>query len=96
MDDPRLETKGINFILGVKQKNDGKVNSHKWFFQGVCNYLKPDFTLQLDVGTKTDDYAIVKLFKHMSNNPDCGGCCGEIEVDIRAESYNQSFVVQAA
>ena len=22
----------INFIFGVKHRNDGKINSHKWFF----------------------------------------------------------------
>jgi chitin synthase len=64
----------------VKQRNDGKINSHKWFFQGICKYLKPEFTLMLDIGTRPGDYAIAKLFKYMLFHKNCGGCCGEIEV----------------
>ena len=36
----------------------------------------------LDVGTRADDNAILKLYKYMTINPLCGGCCGEIEVDL--------------
>ena len=36
----------------------------------------------LDCGTQADDYAIQKLFKYMCENQTCGGCCGEIEVDL--------------
>lgn len=28
----QLKGKRINFIFGLKQRNDGKINSHKWFF----------------------------------------------------------------
>lgn len=69
----------------IKQRNDGKINSHKWFFQGMCKYLKPDFTLMLDIGTRPDHYAIQKLYKYMLNNPRAGGVCGEIEVDMSLE-----------
>jgi len=36
----------------------------------------------LDCGTCAEDYAILKLFKYMEVHPKCGGCCGEIEVDL--------------
>ena len=26
----------INFCFALKQRNDGKINSHKWFYQGIC------------------------------------------------------------
>lgn len=26
----------INFAFALKQRNDGKINSHKWFYQGIC------------------------------------------------------------
>jgi len=55
----------INFIFALKQRNDGKINSHKWFFQGICKYLKPEYCLMLDIGTRADDYAISKLYKYM-------------------------------
>jgi cellulose synthase/poly-beta-1,6-N-acetylglucosamine synthase-like glycosyltransferase len=36
----------------------------------------------LDIGTRPDDYAVYKLYKYMKHAKLCGGCCGEIEVDI--------------
>lgn len=53
-----LTGRRINFMLAVKHRNDGKINSHKWFFQSVCKYLKPQYTLMLDIGTRPDNYAI--------------------------------------
>lgn len=84
-------------MFGVKHRNDGKINSHKWFFQGICKYLKPDFTLMLDIGTQPQEYSLVKLYQHMLNNPRTGGCCGEIEVDLNGQDVlSSSYVVQAA
>ena len=34
----------INFIFGVKHENAGKIESHLWFFRGLCNYIKPKYT----------------------------------------------------
>jgi len=50
----------------------------------------------LDVGTKADDYAISKLFNYMQVNPTCGGCCGEIEVELTEDMDFGSFFVGAA
>ena len=40
----------------------------------------------LDIGTRADDYALLKLYNHMRADPECGGCCGEIEVDLSANN----------
>ena len=32
LNDPLIESKRISFIFAVKHRNDGKINSHKWFF----------------------------------------------------------------
>ena len=53
----------------VKQRNDGKVNSHRWFFQAVRKYLKSKYTLMLDIGTKPDNNAVQKLYQFMECNP---------------------------
>ena len=51
----------------------------------------------LDIGTKADDYAITKLMKYMVNNDNCGGCCGEIEVDFSTHgNFDLSYCVKAA
>ncbi len=30
--DDILKSRRINFVFAVKQRNDGKINSHKWFY----------------------------------------------------------------
>ena len=53
--------------------------------------------MMLDIGTRPNDYAIARLYKYMSNNPNCGGCCGEIEVDFSTQDgLNLSYFVKAA
>jgi len=50
--------------------------------------------MMLDIGTRADDYAIAKLYKYMLNNPNCGGCCGEIEVDLfNHEEFDWSYLI---
>lgn len=86
--DDMLKGRRVHICFGVKHRNDGKINSHKWFFQGICKYLKPQFCLMLDIGTRPDDYALLKLYAHMRNDPKCGGCCGEIQVDLSDTNEN--------
>ena len=63
-----LKGRRINFMFCVKQRNDGKINSHKWFFQGICKFLKPKFCFLLDIGTRPDHYAVQKLYQYMIRN----------------------------
>lgn len=42
----------------------------------------------LDIGTRPDHYALLKLYTHMKADPNCGGCCGEIEVDLGDSNEN--------
>lgn len=98
LEDDILKGRRMHISFAVKHRNDGKINSHKWFFQGICKYLKPELCLMLDIGTRMDDYALIKLYAHMKADENCGGCCGEIEVDL--DSNNEgglgTFLLQAA
>lgn len=49
----------------------------------------------LDIGTKADEYAIAKLYKYMSLQPTCGGCCGEIEVDLTEYKSFSKYCIRA-
>ena len=69
LEDDILKGRRVHLCFGVKHRNDGKINSHKWFFQGICKYLKPEMVLMLDIGTQADDYAIMKLYSHMKADP---------------------------
>ena len=51
----------------------------------------------LDIGTQADEYAIMKLYSHMNADEDCGGCCGEIEVDLESTKGSVGeYLIQAA
>ena len=81
----------------IKQRNDGKINSHKWFFTGICDILKPDLCLMLDIGCRPGKHAMYKLYKYMKKNMDVGGCCGECEVDFSTErGISTSYFIKAA
>ena len=75
-----------NYFFGIKHINGGKLDSHLWFFRGLCGYLNPKYTFLIDLGTEPKPNSIFKLYRYMENNPGCGGCCGEIEVDTAVET----------
>lgn len=64
----------------VKEKNAGKLSSHAWLLSGLASLLDPQFVVLLDVGTAPREGALAELVGHMQDDPDCGGCCGEIAV----------------
>ena len=39
----------------------------------------------LQTGVRPGDTSIFKLYKYMISKPDCGGICGEMEIDF----YNE-------
>jgi len=97
LEEEELKHRRINFVFAIKQRNDGKINSHKWFFQGLCEHMQPEQCLMLDIGTRPDKHSVYKLYKYMQVRPNCGGCCGEIEVDFTKErGLTGSYFVKAA
>ncbi|KAJ2992112.1 Chitin synthase, class 1 [Globomyces sp. JEL0801] len=70
----------VVFIL--KEKNAKKINSHKWFFNAVCDSVIPEVTMLLDVGTKPSDKSLYHLYRAFQRNPMVGGACGEIKAEL--------------
>ena len=50
----------------------------------------------IDTGTQPHEYTIMKLYAHMQADPDCGGCCGEIEIDLRQAQGFLEFLLLLA
>ena len=67
----------IHFM--IKHSNKGKIESHKWFFKGFCEYMQPEFAQILDCGSIPLWNSISHLVMHMETYPNVGGSCGEIE-----------------
>lgn len=70
----------LQLIFALKERNGGKLNSHLWYFNAFCRQLVPKYTFLLDVGTHPQARALSKLYQSMEENPQVGGCCGEIAV----------------
>ena len=63
-------------IFVLKEQNAKKINSHKWFFEAVCETIQPEVCILLDVGTKPEDGSLFHLYRAFERNPMIGGACG--------------------
>ena len=70
----------MNLFMVTKYKNEGKLSSHNWFFNGFCRELGAKYAILLDVGLMPDQQALVKMYKHMENDSEVGGVCGYMAV----------------
>lgn len=68
----------VQLIFCMKEKNQKKINSHRWFFQAFSNVLRPNVCVLLDAGTRPGNHSIYHLWKTFERNPRVGGACGEI------------------
>ncbi|KAH9847147.1 chitin synthase-domain-containing protein [Lenzites betulinus] len=73
--------KGIvptQIIFCMKEKNQKKINSHRWFFNAFGALLQPNVCVLLDVGTRPGSKSIYHLWKAFDVNSNVAGACGEI------------------
>ncbi|OJD26826.1 chitin synthase C [Blastomyces percursus] len=69
----------VQMIFCLKEKNQKKINSHRWFFQAFGRVLDPNICVLLDAGTKPGRDSIYHLWRAFDLQPMCGGACGEIK-----------------
>ena len=63
----------VQTTLCLKSRNGGKLNSHMWFYYGMCRQANPEFTFLLDVGTEPQAGTFRAMFHAMIANPNLGG-----------------------
>ena len=74
--------KGIvpcQMIFCLKEKNQKKLNSHRWFFNAFGRALNPNVCILLDVGTKPGPKALYHLWKAFDMDSSVAGAAGEIK-----------------
>ncbi|KAL1879045.1 hypothetical protein Plec18167_004342 [Paecilomyces lecythidis] len=69
----------VQMLFCLKEKNQKKINSHRWFFQAFGRVLDPNICVLVDAGTKPGKDSIYHLWKAFDLEPMCGGACGEIK-----------------
>ncbi|CAD6567684.1 MAG: Chitin synthase, class 1 [Cyphobasidiales sp. Tagirdzhanova-0007] len=68
----------VQVIFALKEQNQKKINSHRWFFNAFARCLNPNVCVLLDVGTQPGNTSIYHLWKAFDTNSNVGGACGEI------------------
>lgn len=66
-------------ILCLKEHNQKKLNSHRWFFNAFGRALQPNICVLLDVGTKPEPTALYHLWKAFDQDSNVAGAAGEIK-----------------
>lgn len=56
----------------IKTKNQGKLHSHKVFFDDYCQLVEPTYCYQIDAGTIIDPSALASLIENMNAKPRVG------------------------
>lgn len=85
--DPGLElasnqnTVPVQLLFCLKEQNQKKINSHRWAFEGFAELLQPNIVTLLDAGTMSGKDSIYQLWREF-RNPQVGGACGEIKVEL--------------
>ncbi|KAI0012519.1 glycosyltransferase family 2 protein [Xylariaceae sp. FL0662B] len=69
----------VQMLFCLKEKNQKKINSHRWFFQAFGRVLNPNICVLIDAGTRPGGNSIYQLWKAFDLEPMCGGACGEIK-----------------
>ncbi|CAO3637942.1 unnamed protein product [Cunninghamella blakesleeana] len=87
--DPDMQFRGADkgivpcqVLFCLKEKNQKKINSHRWFFQAFGPLIDPKVCVLIDVGTKPGHNSIYHLWKAFDINSQCAGACGEIKAMI--------------
>lgn len=83
--DPDLKFRGrekgimpVQILFCLKERNQKKINSHRWFFNAFGSILQPNVCVLLDVGTMPRSKSIYHLWKAFDINSNVAGACGEI------------------
>ncbi|WP_321378572.1 glycosyltransferase [Rhizobium sp.] len=72
--------------LAVKTRNQGKLDSHAFFFWSLVEHLKPHFVLQIDAGSRAAPDCLALLMDKMAQEPQCAALATNIVMEGAALS----------
>lgn len=80
------DTCPIQLLFCLKEKNQKKINSHRWCFQAFGPILQPKVVILLDAGTEPSRRSLYHLWRTFDRNSNVGGACGEIKAMLGPHS----------
>ena len=83
----------IHFV--IKHRNQGKIESHKWFFSGFCEKMNPTYAQILDWGSICSWNSLSYIVRFWDKHKNIGAWTGELEVLIpeRHPETNKEFTI---
>lgn len=84
----------VQILFCLKEKNQKKINSHRWFFQAFGEVLEPNICVLIDAGTRPGRSSIYDLWKAFDREPMCAGACGEIKAMLGTGLLNPLVAAQ--
>ncbi len=64
----------VQMLFCLKEKNQKKINSHRWFFQAFGRVLDPNICVLIDAGTKPGGSSIYHLLEGVRSRADVRRC----------------------
>ena len=68
-------------VYGVKESNRGKLDTHRFFFEGFCNDLNPRYCILTDCGTEFHNNTYYGFIQLGELKPLLAGICSEIQTE---------------
>ena len=84
----RKEQVPVQLIFCLKDKHQGKINSHRWLFNAFGPVLNPNICVLIDVGVTPGPGSIFRLWKCFDDDRNVGGAEGELVVRKGAFGFN--------
>jgi chitin synthase len=72
----------------VKDKNVGKLDSHKWFFNFFAKKINPKYCIQLDCGVKLIDNTLLNIYNHFNENKNIGAIAVRLKLPEEKNNFN--------
>lgn len=69
-------------ILFVKKQNRGKLDSHRCFFEMICNFYSSAYFVQIDVGTAPKRDALYHMWKELQHNPNLAATAARSQLPV--------------
>ncbi|KAH9949695.1 chitin synthase-domain-containing protein [Amylocystis lapponica] len=75
-------------VLIAESRSVSIQRSATWLFNAIGRMLDPSVCVLIDVGTKPTDMSIYHLWEAFHDDPNLGGCCGEVRAIIGKRGVN--------
>ena len=86
----------VQVIFALKEQNQKKINSHRWFFNAFARSLNPNVCILLDVGTRPGMTSIYHLWKTFDKDSKVGGAVSDWESRNQTQRLTSGWLLSVS